>query len=403
VSALLPVYDRDLVIVSGKGTRVTDADGRSYLDFAAGIGVNGLGYGDPKVLSAIRKQARRLVHASNLYYNPVVQTLADRLAGLAFPSKVFFSNSGTEAVEAAMKFARRIGGPSGRTEFVAFERGFHGRTLGALSMTWNEKYRAPFEPLVPGVKFCPWDDLKAAAAAIGSKTAAVFIEPVQGEGGLRAAPPEFLQGLADICREQGALLVSEEVQCGLGRTGKLFAYQHAGIRPDMLTLAKPLGGGLPLGAVLLKEELASAIAVGDHGSTFGGNPVAAAAALAVLDRLTAPKFLDKVTQKAVLLRQGLNLLARTYPAVTEVRSAGLMVGIELQGAALPVVKALRERGILVTRAGDNVVRLLPPLVVKRKDIRAFLAVLDEVLASGVGAAPALPTAMSEGGSGGAVA
>jgi acetylornithine/succinyldiaminopimelate/putrescine aminotransferase len=193
------------------------------------------------------------------------------------------------------------------------------------------------------------------------------------------------------------------VQCGLGRTGKLFAYQHAGIRPDMLTLAKPLGGGLPLGAVLLKEELSSAIAVGDHGSTFGGNPVAAAAALAVLDRLTAPKFLDKVTQKGVLLRQGLNLLARKHSAVTEVRSAGLMVGIELQAAALPVVKALRERGILVTRAGDNVVRLLPPLVVKRKDIRAFLAALDEVLSTGVGAAPAAPAAMAEGGSGGAVA
>jgi predicted acetylornithine/succinylornithine family transaminase len=404
VSALLPVYDRDLVIVSGKGARVTDADGRTYLDFAAGIGVNGLGYGDRQVVTAIRKQARKLVHASNLYYSPTVRKLADRLTGLAFPSKVFFSNSGTEAVEAAMKFARRIGGPSGRTEFVAFERGFHGRTMGALSMTWNEKYRTPFEPLVPGVKFCPWDDLKAAAAAIGSKTAAVFIEPVQGEGGLRVAPPEFLQGLADICREQGALLVSEEVQCGLGRTGKLFAYQHAGIRPDMLTLAKPLGGGLPLGAVLIKEELASAIAVGDHGSTFGGNPVAAAAALAVLDRLTAPKFLDKVTQKGVLLRRGLNLIARKYPAVTQVRSAGLMVGIELQAAALPVVKTLRERGILVTRAGDNVVRLLPPLVVKRKDIRAFLAAFDEVLATGAGAAPvAPPAAVAEGGSGGAVA
>ena len=405
MSALLPVYDRDLVIVSGRGVRVTDADGRTYLDFAAGIGVNGLGYGDPKVVSAIRKQARKLVHASNLYYSPTVQRLADRLAGLAFPSKVFFSNSGTESVEAAMKFARRIGGPSGRTEFVAFERGFHGRTLGALSMTWNEKYRTPFEPLVPGVKFCPWDDLKAAAAAIGSKTAAVFVEPVQGEGGLRVAPPEFLRGLADICREQGALLVSEEVQCGLGRTGKLFAYQHVGIRPDMLTLAKPLGGGLPLGAVLLREDLASAIAVGDHGSTFGGNPVAAAAALAVLDRLTAPKFLDKVTQKGVLLRRGLNLIARKYPAVTQVRSTGLMVGIELQAAALPVVKALRERGILVTRAGDNVVRLLPPLVVRRKHIRAFLAAFEEVLATGVGAAPAMPPAavIAEGGSGGAVA
>jgi len=402
MSALLPVYERNLVIVSGKGARVTDGDGRTYLDFAAGIGVNGLGYGDPKVVAAIRKQAGRLIHASNLYYSRPVQALAGRLAALAFPSKVFFCNSGTEAVEAAMKFARRIGGPAGRTEFVAFERSFHGRTMGALSMTWTEKYRAPFEPLVPGVRFCPWDDLKAADGAIGSRTAAVFVEPVQGEGGLRVAPPEFLQGLADLCRERGALLVSEEVQCGLGRTGKLFAYEHAGIRPDMLTLAKPLGGGLPLGAVLLREELAPAIAVGDHGSTFGGNPVAAAAALVVLDRLRAPKFLDKVAQKGAFLREGLNQVARAHPAVTQVRSQGLMVGIELQGSALPVVKALRQKRILVTRAGDNVVRLLPPLVVKRKDIRQFLEALDAVLATGAGAAPAPPAVMVEGG-GGAVA
>ena len=402
MSALLPVYERDLVIVSGKGARVTDADGKTYLDFAAGIGVNGLGYGDPKVVAAIRKQAGRLIHASNLYYSRPVQALADRLTALAFPSKVFFCNSGTEAVEAAMKFARRIGGPAGRTEFVSFERSFHGRTMGALSMTWTEKYRAPFEPLVPGVRFCPWDDLKAADGAIGSRTAAVFVEPVQGEGGLRVAPPEFLQGLADLCRERGALLVSEEVQCGLGRTGKLFAYEHAGIRPDMLTLAKPLGGGLPLGAVLLREELAPAIAVGDHGSTFGGNPVAAAAALAVLDRLTAPKFLDKVAQKGAYLRKGVNLLARKYPGVVQVRSQGLMVGIELQTTALPVVKALREQGILVTRAGDNVVRLLPPLIVKRKDIRQFLEALDAVLATGAGAAPPPPAVMVNGG-GGAVA
>ena len=404
MSALLPVYDRDLVIVSGKGARVTDADGRSYLDFAAGIGVNGLGYGDRGVVAAIRKQAGKLIHASNLYYSQPTQALADRLAGLAFPSKVFFCNSGTEAVEAAMKFARRIGGPEGRTEFVAFERAFHGRTMGALSMTWNDKYRAPFEPLVPGVRFCAWDDLTAAAAVVGARTAAVFVEPVQGEGGLRVAPREFLQGLADICRERGALLVSEEVQCGLGRTGRLFAYQHAGIRPDILTLAKPLGGGLPLGAVLLREELAGAIAVGDHGSTFGGNPVAAAAALVVLDRLTAPGFLDKVNRKGAYLHKGLNRLARQYPAVTQVRSAGLMVGMELQASALPVVKALREKGILVTRAGDNVVRLLPPLVVKRKDIRQLLGALDEVLAAGAGApAPPPPAATVETGRGGAVA
>ncbi len=406
MSALLPVYDRDLVIVSGKGSRVTDAEGRTYLDFAAGIGVNGLGYGDRKVVAAIRKQAGRLVHASNLYYSEPVLRLADRLSALAFPSKVFFSNSGTEAVEAAMKFARRIGGPAGRTEFVAFERAFHGRTMGALSMTWSEKYRAPFEPLIPGVRFCAWDDLAAAASAIGPRTAAVFVEPVQGEGGVRVAPRQFLQGLADLCRERGALLVSEEVQCGLGRTGRLFAYQHAGIRPDIVTLAKPLGGGLPLGAVLLKEELAGAIAVGDHGSTFGGNPVAAAASLVVLDRLTAPEFLPKVNAKATLLRRGLNLIARTYPAVKQVRSLGLMVGIELEAAALPVVKALREKGILVTRAGDNVVRLLPPLVVRRKEIRRLLRALDEVLATGCGAAPAPPpppAAVVEGGSGGAAA
>jgi predicted acetylornithine/succinylornithine family transaminase len=401
MSALLPVYDRDLVIVSGKGARVTDSEGRSYVDFAAGVGVNGLGYGDRKVLSAIRKQAGRMIHASNLYHNDTASALAERLVVLAFPAKVFFCNSGTEAVESAIKFARRIGNEQGRTELVAFERSFHGRTLGSLSMTWNAKYREPFEPLVPGVRFCPWDDLKAAAATIGPKTAAVFVEPVQGEGGVRVAPAEFLHGLADICREAGALLVSEEVQCGLGRTGKLFAYEHAALRPDMVTLAKPLGGGLPMGAVLVREEIASAIVVGDHGSTFGGNPVAAAAALAVLDRLTSEGFLAKVEKRARALRRGLNVLARKHSAVVQVRSLGLMVGVELKGPAAPVVKGLREKGVLATRAGDNVLRLLPPLVIKQKDIRQFLEALDAVLAAGAGS-PA-PEVTQTGGTGGAIA
>lgn len=400
MSALLPVYERDLVIVSGKGTRVTDDAGRTYLDFAAGIGVNGLGYGDRNVVAAIRKQAGRLIHASNLYYCDVVVALANRLAALSFPSKVFFSNSGTEAVEAAIKFARRIGRPAGRTDLVAFERAFHGRTLGALSLTWSEKYRAPFEPLVPGVKFLPWDDLSAAAAGIDSRTAAVFVEPVQGEGGVRPAPPAFLQGLRDICREAGALLVSEEVQCGLGRTGKLFGYEHAGIKPDMVTLAKPLGGGLPLGAVLLREDLAPLISAGDHGSTFGGNPVAAAASLVVLDRITEPGFLAKVDKKAGRLRRGLNLLARKHGAITQVRSLGLMVGVEFDGQAAEVLKGLRERGVLATRAGEHVLRLLPPLVVKPKEVREFLAVLDVVLATGAGR---LHEPEMRGGAGGAVA
>ena len=381
MSALLGVYDRDLVLVSGKGTRVVDSAGKSYLDFAAGIGVNGLGYGDRAVVTAIRRQAGQIVHASNLYHNEPGAALAERLVSLAFPAKVFLCNSGTEAVEAAIKFARRIGKAEGRTELVAFERAFHGRTLGALSITWSAKYREPFEPLVPGVHFCPWDDLEAASAVIGPKTAAVFVEPVQGEGGVRPAPPRFLQGLAELCHERGALLVSEEVQCGLGRTGRLFAYQHSGITPDLLTLAKPLGGGLPLGAVLLREDRAGAIAVGDHGSTFGGNPVAAAASLAVLERLTAKGFVEDVDKRAAYLRKGLGKLARKHKgAIAEVRGLGLMLGVELTQPAAPIVAGLRHRGILVTRAGDNVVRLLPPLVVRRKEIAELLTAFDAVLA-----------------------
>jgi acetylornithine/N-succinyldiaminopimelate aminotransferase len=386
VSALLGVYERDLVLVRGKGAHLYDDAGRSYLDFAAGIGVNGLGYGDTRVLAAIRKQAAQLIHVSNLFHNQPASALAERLASLAFPSRVFFCNSGTEAWEGAMKFARKVGRRSGRFEFVCFERAFHGRTMGALATTWKAAYREPFEPLVPGVRFCPWNDLAAVGQAVGDKTAAVMIEPVQGEGGVRPAPPEFLRGLADLCRQRGALLVMDEVQCGLGRTGKLFAFQHAGVSPDILTLAKPLGGGLPLGAILLREDLAPALAAGDHGSTFGGNPVAAAASLAVLDRLTAPGFLENVGRRGAALFRGLRKLARAHPgAIAEVRGMGLMAGVELKGEAGPVVKGLRERGVLATKAGDTVLRLLPPLVIKPAEIRDFLAALDAVLASGAGA------------------
>jgi predicted acetylornithine/succinylornithine family transaminase len=406
MSALLPVYDRDLVIVSGKGSRLTDSEGRTYLDFAAGIGVNGLGYGDRQLLGAIKRQAGRLIHSSNLYLSPPVIELAERLRALAFPARVFFTNSGTEAIEAALKFARRIGQDAGRTELVAFERAFHGRTMGALSLTWNERYRAPFEPLVPGVKFAPWDDLTAARHLIGPRTAAVFIEPVQGEGGVRPTPLEFLRGLADLCRDSGALLVLDEVQCGLGRTGRMFAYQHAGIRPDILTLAKPLGGGLPLGAVLLREELAGALKVGDHGSTFGGNPVAAAASLVVLDQIGNEDFVAKVARKGAQLMQGLRAAARRHPrAIKVVRGMGLMIGIEMHGPAAEVARGLRERGILATRAGDTVLRLLPPLNVKRKEIAEFLEAFERVLETGAGQAPAAekPSDKPADGAGGAVA
>ncbi|MCL4817915.1 MAG: acetylornithine/succinylornithine family transaminase [Vicinamibacteria bacterium] len=387
MNALLGVYERDLTFVSGRGASLQTDDGREFLDFAAGVGVNGLGHGHKAVVKAIREQAGRLVHLSNLYHSRPGARLAERLSALSFPSRVFLCNSGTEAVEAALKFSRRVGGPE-RTEFVAFERGFHGRSMGALSITWNAKYREPFGPLVPGVRFCPWDDLAAAAEAITERTAAVVIETVQGEGGVRPASAAFLQGLRELCRERGALLVAEEVQCGLGRTGRLFAYEHAGITPDLLTLAKPLGGGLPMGAVLLREDLAAAIHVGDHGSTFGGNPVAAAAALAVLDTLTAPGFLDGVARRGEQLFRGLRALKRKHAQVVDVRGLGLMAGVQFEGASGPVVKGLREQGVLATKAGDDVLRLLPPLVVKPGQVKAMLAALDAVLSGGAGAAGA---------------
>jgi predicted acetylornithine/succinylornithine family transaminase len=396
MTSLLPVYERDLVMVSGRGALLTDSAGNTYLDFAAGIGVNGLGYGNNKVVAAIKKQASRLIHSSNLYFTEPVTRLADELVKVSFPSRVFFTNSGTEGVEAAIKFARRIGNATGRTELVAFEGSFHGRTMGALSITWREKYRAPFEPLVPGVHFCPWNDLGAAKALIGPKTAGVFIEPVQGEGGIRVAPGDFLHGISDICREAGAVLVCDEVQCGLGRTGAMFAFQQAHIRPDIVTLAKPLGAGLPLGAVLLREELAGALHVGDHGSTFGGNPVAAAASLVVMDKLTSNGFLGKVEKKGKMLGRNLRAIQRKYPnQIRDVRGVGLMFGIELSGPATPIVAGLRARGILATKAGENVLRLLPPLVVKRSELRSFLVAFDDVLAKGVG--------MRMEGGGGAVA
>jgi predicted acetylornithine/succinylornithine family transaminase len=383
--ALLPVYDRDLVLVKGKGARLWDSAGHEWLDFAAGIAVNGLGYGDRTVVSAIKKQAEKLIHASNLYHTEPGSALATRLVSLAFPSKVFFCNSGTEAWEGAMKFARRIGHESGRTEYVCFEHSFHGRTMGSVSTTWTPKYREPFEPLIPGVRFCPLNDLAAVADAVSEKTAAVMVEPIQGEGGIRPASPEFLRGLEALCRERGALLVFDEIQCGLGRTGKMFAHEHSGVTPDILTLAKPLAAGLPMGAILLRADLAPAIKVGEHGSTFGGNPVAAAAALAVLDRLTAPGFLDDVGAKGLYLTRGLRRLAKRHKtAVADVRGMGLMIGVEFRGPAAPVVQGLRERGILAVKSGEKVLRLLPPLVVKRSEMKRFLDALGEVLEGGAG-------------------
>ena len=380
--ALLPLYDRDITLVRGKGSNLWSSDGRRFLDFCAGIAVNGLGYGDRKVVKAIRDQAGQLMHISNLYHSEPTTRLAERLVALTFPSRVFFGNSGSEANEAAIKLARRVGNEQGRTELFAFDHSFHGRTMGAVSLTWTPKYREPFAPLLPDTGFLPWGDLAAAAEKIGPRTAAVLIEPVQGEGGLRPASIEFLQGLRRLCTERGALLIVDEIQCGFARTGKMFAYQHADITPDILTVAKPLGGGLPMGATLLAEQYVSKIHVGDHGSTFGGNPVCAAASNAILDHLTQAGFVESVAKKGAQLEKGLRRIARKHKAkIAEVRGRGLMQGVEFRFDASSVVKGLREKNILTIKAGEKVLRLLPPLVIKPAEIREFLAAFEEVVAA----------------------
>ncbi|MEO8358658.1 MAG: aspartate aminotransferase family protein [Vicinamibacteria bacterium] len=380
MSALLPLYDRDITLVRGKGSILWSSDDRRFLDFCAGIAVNGLGYGDRAVVKAIRDQAGKLMHISNLFHSEPTSRLAQRLVDLTFPSKVFFGNSGSEAGEAAIKFARRVGNEEGRTELFAFDRSFHGRTMGVLSLTATPKYREPFAPLLPDTGFLPWGDLNAIAERVGPKTAAVLIEPIQGEGGLRPASIEFLQGLRKICTEKGALMIVDEIQCGFGRTGKMFAYQHADILPDILTVAKPLGGGLPMGATILHERFVPKIHVGDHGSTFGGNPVCAAASHAVLDRLTAPGFIESIAKKGEQLTRGLKKIARKHKSqIVDVRGMGLMQGVEFKSDASAVVKGLREKGILTIKAGEKVLRLLPPLVIKPAEIREFLTALDAVV------------------------
>jgi predicted acetylornithine/succinylornithine family transaminase len=367
-------------LVAGEGAWLVDRDGRRYLDFVGGIAVAVLGHADPEVVAAIREQVGVLGHVSNLYRTAPPAALAAALCGASFADRVFFSNSGAEANEAALKFARRWARATGaddKVEAVAFAGGFHGRTLGALSLTAKEEYRAPFEPLVPGIRLAPFNDPAAAEEAIGERTCAVFVEPVQGEGGVRVAEASFLAALRELCDRHRALLVLDEVQCGLGRTGRLWAHEHCGVTPDMMTLAKGLGGGLPLGATLVTERVAAAVRPGDHGSTFGGNPVACRAAAVVLARVAEPAFLARVGEVAAHLRRRLAEL--DLPAVREVRGLGLMVGVQLDREAAPLVEAGWREGVLMTTAGPDVLRLLPPLVITTADVDRLLAVLARLL------------------------
>jgi predicted acetylornithine/succinylornithine family transaminase len=371
------------VFVRADGCRLYDTDGRTYLDFASGIGVNALGYADAGVVAAVEAQLETgLIHTSNLFRTEPVEQLAHALTARSFADRVFFCNSGAEANEAAFKFARRWArerGGAAKHEIVALRGAFHGRLFGALAATDRRSLQEPFEPLMPGVRFVEPGDVSAARAAVSSaRTAAIIVEPVQGEGGVRPLTADYLRALRQLADEADALLIFDEVQCGLGRTGRLFAYEHSGVLPDMLTLAKPLAGGLPMGATLLTARVADTIRPGDHATTFGGGPLVAAVALHVVERIAAAAFLDGVRRSGERLREALDGL-RALRRVRSIRGLGLMWGIELDIPAAPVVAAAIDAGLLITSAGERVVRLLPPLVVGTSDLDEGIALLEGVL------------------------
>jgi acetylornithine/N-succinyldiaminopimelate aminotransferase len=370
ITPLMPVYPRcDVRPVRGEGCHLIGERGERYLDFASGIAVNLLGHGHPRLVQAIAEQAATLMHVSNLYGSPQGEAVAQRLVDLTFADTVFFTNSGAEAVECAIKTARRYHYANGNPErhsLITFSNAFHGRTLGTISATNQPKMRDGFEPLLPGFTTLPFNDLAAAAAAIDGETAGFLVEPVQGEGGILPATPEFLRGLRKLCDEHGLLLVLDEVQCGYARTGTMFAHEQYGITPDIMAVAKGIGGGFPLGACLATEEAAKGMVFGTHGSTYGGNPLAMAAATAVLDEVANPAFLDGVKRKGERLRQALEQMIPNYDALFDsVRGMGLMLGIKLKSDSRAFVAHCRDNhGLLTVAAGDNVVRILPPLVIE---------------------------------------
>ncbi len=377
---VLATYARaPFVLERGEGAYLYDTEGRAYLDFVSGIAVNALGYGDPDVRRALHEQAERLIHVSNLYLTAPQAQLAQMLVERSFADKVFFCNSGTEAAEAALKFARKWAkvrfGPE-KNEILAFSEGFHGRTMGALAVTPRPHYQDPFRPLVPGAKFATFNDLASAEALLDEKTCACIVEPVQGEGGVNLATTEFLRGLRQLCTERQVLLIFDEVQCGLGRTGTLWAHEFYGVQPDLMTLAKPLAGGLPMGATLLKEEVAETVAVGDHGSTFAANPLVCAVAQVVVNKISAPQFLEHVRRAGSYLEGRLLELQQRHGQIRQVRGRGLIWGLETDRDVTPLIQAGYEEGLITCKAGPRVLRLLPPLIVGQAELDRAVEILD---------------------------
>ena len=374
---VLGLYQRfPLVLTSGQGCHVYDAGGRQYLDAITGIGVNALGYGHPRITAALVEQACQAVHVSNYYYHPYQGQLAERLCKLSGLDRAFFSNSGTEAMEAALKAARARGKQLGKTEFVALERSFHGRTCGSLAITGQPKYRKPFEPLYPATTFIAANDLDALSNVVTGRTAAIIVEPILGEGGVIPLSAEFLQAARALATKYGALLIADEIQCGLGRTGKVFAYQWAGIQPDIVTVAKPLAAGLPLGATLFTEAAAEALPAGSHGTTFGGGPLACRVALEFLKVMEAQ--LPHIRQIGAYLTEELTRIWGKYSWVREVRGQGLMLGLQLDRPARPLVERAVEYGLLANATQETVIRLLPPYILEWEHADEIVRTLGRV-------------------------
>ena len=381
IASVLPTYTRaPLAFVRGEGSWLWTADGSRYLDLGAGIAVNALGHAAPDLVATLTEQAGKLWHVSNLYRIPEQERLADMLVAHTFADTVFFTNSGTEACELAVKMVRKHfyeKGQPERTDILTFSGAFHGRSSAAIAAAGSEKMVKGFGPLLPGFKHLPWDDLEAVRNAVTETTAAILIEPIQGEGGIRPAPEGFLQALREICDATGTLLVFDEVQCGVARTGKLFAHEWAGVTPDVMMVAKGIGGGFPLGAVLATENAASGMIAGTHGSTYGGNPLGCAIGARVIEIVTAPGFLDAVSRKAGFLRQRLEGLVAAHPDIfEEVRGQGLMLGLRLKLPPGDVVKAAYAQNLLTVPAADNVLRLLPALTISEDDMAEAVRRLD---------------------------
>ncbi len=381
IPSVLPTYSRaPLTFVKGEGSWMIEADGRRFLDLGAGIAVNALGHANPVLVAALTEQAGKLWHVSNLYNIEQQQALADKLVEQSFADTVFFTNSGTEACELAVKMARKYWYEKGqpeKVEIIGFQGAFHGRSSAGIAAAGGEKLTTGFGPLLPGFVHVPWGDPEAVQAAIGAQTAAVIVEPIQGEGGIRPMGDAELKALRETCDAAGVLLILDEVQCGVGRTGRLFAHEWAGITPDIMMVAKGIGGGFPLGAVLATQEAAGGMTAGTHGSTYGGNPLACAVGCAVMDVVSTPEFLDAVNRKAGMLRQKLEGLVAAHPDVFEgVRGAGLMLGLKCKAVNADVVRAGYDNEVITVPAADNVVRLLPPLTISEDEIAEAVARLD---------------------------